>query len=149
MHHTGLSEALVANADTLLEGDCTTLFVPLEAARRERIRMAVVRSIDSRRFGSVIVDAGRVRQLGGKVLPCSELVNAGLYRVHQDAFTNFDPGQAFSFEADVIADLASRGNVTAAIVNGAFTDIGVPKDYFRFCERFKTAPELDPGQVSS
>jgi D-glycero-alpha-D-manno-heptose 1-phosphate guanylyltransferase len=149
MHQTSLSEAVVANADTLVEGDCTALLAPLEPARNERIRMALVRSIDSGRFGTVVMDAGRVRQLGRKALPRSELVNAGLYRVHRNAFTNFDPGQAFSLEADVIADLATRGNVTAAVVNGAFTDIGVPKDYFRFCERYKTAPELDPRQPSS
>lgn len=122
MHHAALPEALVANADTFIEGDMSALLSPLNGA--EQIRMLAVRSADNARF------------LPGGA-PGPGLVSAGIYRVHRNAFAKYRPGEAFSLEADVIEALAGEGKVAVFVLERPFADIGVPKDYFRFCEQWR------------
>lgn len=136
MHQAALSEALVANADTFIEADLSPLLSPLNPGGSEHIRMMVVQSRDGGRFGGVVVNADKAERFSPRGTPCPGLVNAGIYRVHRAAFANFRPGQIFSLEADVVAVLAEQGRVAAAVVAGAFADIGISNDYFRFCEQF-------------
>jgi NDP-sugar pyrophosphorylase family protein len=126
MHDAALSEAVVANADTFLHADLSAVLAPLDRDRAEDIRMIALQSEDDGK-AKAFMTGGSAR---------SGLINAGIYRVHRNAFAKYRPGQRFSLEADVIEDLVTQGRVAAAVVSGTFTDIGVPKDYFRFCERF-------------
>ncbi len=139
MHRGGLSEAVIANADTLLQADLSALLAPL--ARGEDVRMIAVQSRDASRFGRVVVHGGKARAFIAAGSPRSALINAGIYRVHRNAFAKYRPGQCFSLEADVIAELAAQGNVAAEVVRGTFTDIGVPQDYFGLCERLGALAE--------
>lgn len=140
MHHAALSEALVANADTFLEADLSALLSPLDSSREERMRMIVVHSLHGARFGGVVVKGGRAEQFLPGGAPCSGLINAGIYRIHRNAFAKYRPGQIFSLETDVMEELAKQGSVAAALVTGTLADIGVPEDYFRFRERFTCSP---------
>ena len=136
MHDAALSEAVVANADTFLHADLSALLAPLDRDRAEDIRMIALQSEDASRYGRVVVCDGKARAfMTGGSAHCG-LINAGIYRVHRNAFAKYRPGERFSLESDVIEDLATQGKVAAAVVSGTFTDIGVPKDYFRFCKRF-------------
>lgn len=133
MHHAGLSEAVVANADTLLRADLSALVSPLDRDGAEEIRMIAVPSKDASRFGRVSVDGGKARAFVPRGSPHAGPINAGIYRVHRDAFARYRPGETFSLEADVIEALAARGRVAAVVVPGTLTDIGVPDDYFGLC----------------
>lgn len=117
MHHAAVPEALVANADTFIEGDISPLLSPLNGA--EQIRMC---------------KAERLLPGGARG---AELVSAGIYRIHRSAFSNYRPGEAFSLESDVIETLAREGKVAAFVLARPFADIGVPKDYFGFCEQWR------------
>ena len=140
MHDAALSETVVANADTFLHADLSPLLAPLDRSHAEDIRIMALQSEDTSRYGRVVVSDGKARAfMTGGSARCG-LINAGIYRVHRDAFAKYRPGQTFSLETDVIQDLAAQGRVAAAVVSGTFTDIGVPKDYFRFCERFDGSP---------
>jgi D-glycero-alpha-D-manno-heptose 1-phosphate guanylyltransferase len=141
MHNGGLSEAVIANADTLLQADLSALLAPLHRASGEDVRMIAVQSQDASRFGRVVVHDGKARAFVAAGSPRNALINAGIYRVHRNAFAKYRPGQCFSLEADVIADLAAQGNVAAEVVRGTFTDIGVPQDYLALCERLGTSAE--------
>lgn len=134
MQEAALSEGVVANADTLLRADLSALLAPLERSRGEEVRMIAVPSAEGGRFGRVVVRDGRARAFIAGGAPGPGLINAGLCRIHRDAFAQHRPGDCFSLEADVIEPLAARGKVGAAVVPGSFTDIGVPQDYLRFCE---------------
>jgi D-glycero-alpha-D-manno-heptose 1-phosphate guanylyltransferase len=136
MHHAGLREALVANADTLIEGDLSALLSPLHPARGERARMGVVQSAGGARFGGVVMKGAKVQRFLPRGTRSRGLINAGIYRLHRSAFARFRPGNAFSLEADVLEELARQGGVGAAVVDGAFADIGVTEDYLRFCAQF-------------
>jgi NDP-sugar pyrophosphorylase family protein len=138
MQNAGLSEAVIANADTVLKADLSAVVAPLDR-NAEDIRMIAVRSVDASRFGRVVVRNGKAKAFMPTGSTRPGFINAGIYRLHRDALSKYRPGQRFSLEADVIEDLAMRGRVTAAVVMGTFTDIGVPQDYFRFCEELKSS----------
>jgi D-glycero-alpha-D-manno-heptose 1-phosphate guanylyltransferase len=140
MHEAALSEAVVANADTFLHADLSALLAPLDRDRAEDIRLLAVPSENASRYGRVVVGDGKARTFMSGGPARGGLINAGIYRVHRNAFAKYRPGQRFSLEADVIGELAAQGRVAAAVVSGTFTDIGVPQDYFRFCERFQAWP---------
>jgi D-glycero-alpha-D-manno-heptose 1-phosphate guanylyltransferase len=129
-----IEEALVANGDTYLDGDLSALHAPLALAQGEAVRMAVVSVPDRARFGGVEVDAAlRVTRFLEKGQHGAGAINAGLYRVHRQAFAAPQPGSAFSFESETLPALVALRRVRAQPIAGAFTDIGVPEDYQRFC----------------
>lgn len=131
MDSLGLDEAIVANGDTYLDADIEALSVPLEAG--VLLRMAVVEVPDRSRFGGVEVAAdGRVRAFVEKGHAGPGPVNAGLLRLRREALPLSREG-AWSLEADVMPALAARGAIAAVRLQGRFTDIGVPDDYFAFC----------------
>lgn len=133
MDTMGIDEALVANGDTHLDGDLSAMLSPLERARGEIFRMALVKVQDRSRFGGVETDAlGRVVGFLEKGRSDAGAINAGMYRLARAALPAAGAG-AYSLEADVLPDLVLRGAAWAREVDGRFIDIGVPEDYFRFC----------------
>jgi D-glycero-alpha-D-manno-heptose 1-phosphate guanylyltransferase len=128
----GLSEVLVANGDTYLDGDLSPMFVPLRVAAGELFRMALVNVPDRTRFGGVQAAGGRVQRFLEKGQQGPGAINAGLYRLARAALPA-SPSGPFSLEVDVLPALVSAGSVSAVELGGSFTDIGVPDDYRRFC----------------
>jgi D-glycero-alpha-D-manno-heptose 1-phosphate guanylyltransferase len=134
MAHATLAECLVANGDTWLDADLAGLMRPLHCASNERVRMGCLRVADRGRYGSVVVGrAGRVTGFEAHARPGPGLINAGIYRLHRDAFGGRAVGSTFSLEAELLPQLAIAGAVTAVTLHGEFIDIGVPEDYLRFC----------------
>jgi D-glycero-alpha-D-manno-heptose 1-phosphate guanylyltransferase len=136
MSQLGLTEAVVTNGDTFLGGSLAGMMTPLAHAQGELARMAVLNVPDRARFGGVALEGAQVRGFLEKGAQGPGLINAGFYRVHRDCFARFAPGQVFSFETDVLATLARQGSLRASVTDGAFTDIGVPDDYHRFCHEY-------------
>jgi len=130
-----LDEVLVANGDTYLEGNLSAMLLPLDRAKGELFRMAVVQVPDRARFGGVATDATHhVTRFIEKGQAGPGMINAGLYRLCREALPTARKG-AYSLEADVLPSLATEGHVRTALINGEFIDIGVPDDYRRFCDR--------------
>jgi D-glycero-alpha-D-manno-heptose 1-phosphate guanylyltransferase len=60
-------------------------------------------------------------------------INAGLCHLHADYFKGWD-GRPFSLERVCLTELAGYRALTAVPLQTDFIDIGVPSDYFRFCQ---------------
>jgi D-glycero-alpha-D-manno-heptose 1-phosphate guanylyltransferase len=138
MKTLGLKEALVANGDTFVGGSLSGMLAPLNGALSESVRMACVNVPDRGRFGGVEVNTQQqvLRFLEkGAVGPGP--INAGLYRLSDAVFADFDLAtpSTFSFETAVLPQLATRQQLTGVHLAGPFIDIGVPLDYARFCEQ--------------
>ena len=130
-----LDETLVANGDTYLSGDIGGMLAPLRRAQGELFRIAVVHVSERSRFGGVQVGAnGQVEGFIDKGRQGPGVINAGLYRLCREAMPGKRSG-AYSLETEVLPALVAMGAVTALAVHGSFTDIGVPADYFQFCEQ--------------
>jgi D-glycero-alpha-D-manno-heptose 1-phosphate guanylyltransferase len=136
MAEANLDEALVTNGDTFLGGDLRLMFNPLSFDIGEQVRMAVINVEDRGRYGGVQLDNRRVSGFVAKGQNGSGSINAGFYRLSSKIFSNMPTAQEFSFESIVLPILAESGKLFASPINGAFTDIGVPSDYYRFCQEY-------------
>lgn len=136
MHECALDECLITNGDTLLNGNLTSMFAPLDRLDGEEVRMASVQVTDRGRYGGLKLEGVRVTGFVEKGSGSPGPINAGLYRVTLAAFDGRTSGTAFSFEQDVMPGLVEDGVVRAAPIGGDFIDIGVPEDYARFLGRY-------------
>lgn len=118
----------VANADTYMESGLA------ELAASKAPCIASVNVEDCSRYGLVKSMEGRVQRFEEKRENAgSGDINAGLYFLDSEIFNESLP-QAFSMEKDVFEKLAEMGKLRVAKVNSVFIDIGIPEDYYRFCQ---------------
>lgn len=98
--------------------------------------VAIVQVADAGRYGTVIRDQeGRVRAFLEKDPNCrAGWINSGLYRLNTEDFSGIE-AKEFSLERDLFPRWVQERRLKAIQLKTDFTDIGVPEDYFRFCER--------------
>lgn len=97
--------------------------------------LAAIKVKDCKRYGSVKVHSGLVKEFTEKKFSEKEgLINAGLYHLSDKDFNGFIPGTIFSLEEEVLPKLVNTQSLMAINIKTNFVDIGVPDDYFRFCE---------------
>jgi NDP-sugar pyrophosphorylase family protein len=119
---------MVINADTWLGSG----FKKLALSAPNTIAAVVVE--DCSRYGSLIVNEGKVERFLEKDISCGPgLINAGLYHLSPGIFDGTLKGTSFSLEADILPVVADRGMLSTVEINTDFIDIGVPEDYLRFC----------------
>jgi D-glycero-alpha-D-manno-heptose 1-phosphate guanylyltransferase len=129
---------LVINGDSLLEINFQE-FVAWHLASGAVATLALTRVADSRRYGSVVLEAnGEIRRFAEKVEPTPNgfgregaLINAGVYALDRsvlDAIPSSPP--MISFEKDIFPTLIGRG-LFGFVTTGFFIDIGVPGEYQR------------------
>ncbi len=136
MEQLALDEAVIVNGDTFLDAPAEHLWNGLDVAAGEHIRMLAARVPDTARFGALRFGTdGRLTGFQEKGLHGAGYINAGYYRVTWQAFAARQPGEVFSFETEILTPACEQGAVRVAAVEGSFTDIGVPEDYWAFCRR--------------
>jgi len=129
-HLLDVPEFLVINGDSFLEVDFRNL-MDFHRDHRAMATIAVRRVADTRRYGTVQVDAnGRVRGFAEKTgSDAPGVVNGGVY-IFNHAVLQYMPEQSGSLERDVFPRLLDQG-VYAQEQHGMFIDIGTPEDYLR------------------
>jgi D-glycero-alpha-D-manno-heptose 1-phosphate guanylyltransferase len=136
MTELGLEEVLIANGDTFIDADLALMLKPLNIADDELMRVATVRVSDCSRYGGLQIVSGQITGFFEKGLVGPGFINAGFYRLHRSVFSSFLTGTSFSLENEVLPMLARQGHLSSCSLEGAFIDIGVPDDYYRFCTQF-------------
>jgi D-glycero-alpha-D-manno-heptose 1-phosphate guanylyltransferase len=136
MCEAGLEEALVANGDTYIDADLTMMLEPLDIRNGESMRMATVSVPDCSRYGGVQNTGRQVTGFLDKGVTGPGKINAGLYRLHIDVFNGIPRGEPFSLETILMPQLVSLGKLSGCYLEGQFIDIGVPADYYRFCNEY-------------
>lgn len=111
-------------------------FVDLEVIEMEKLWQAnhvpsiVVREVqDASRFGSVIVDGGRVISFLDKGIAGAGMINAGCYLVPKNLLDEFELGTSFSLESEFFYGAVRLQKINGFVTHGLFIDIGVPDDY--------------------
>jgi D-glycero-alpha-D-manno-heptose 1-phosphate guanylyltransferase len=119
---------LLTNADTWLGAGIQDI------SRSAAPSIAVLSLCDASRYGQVrFNDHFSVTGFSEKSNSKSPgWINAGLCHLSSDLFKNWD-GQPFSLERISFPKLADRGALKAVPLQTDFIDIGIPDDYFRFC----------------
>lgn len=132
MDEVGVKDALIVNGDTFLGGSLQAMLSPLDLIGGELMRIATINVTDCTRFGGVEVDLGhRVIAFLEKGQSGAGPINAGLYRIHRQAFDHEDQ-VPLSMETQVMPHLMAKYALYARKIAGPFIDIGVPADYHLF-----------------
>ena len=127
---------LVSNADTWLDGGLKQVINSDKPAV-----VGVIAVNDARRYGLVSIDKDKyvmsfVEKQTHVISKIPGIINAGLYKLPVNAF--LDVGRVdFSLEEEILASLSSKKLLKAEILKGHFFDIGVPEDYYKFCDWHK------------
>lgn len=130
------NDVVVVNGDTMFDIDLAKM-LSLHMNSNAVISLALKEMKDFDRYGTVAKDVhNKVVEFKEKC-PCAVgYINGGVYVINKDNVVW--PGyNKFSFEKDVI-DLKKNTNVYAFDFDGYFIDIGVPEDYQKANEDFKT-----------
>lgn len=120
---------LITNADTWLGGGIREIMLCTSPA------ISVVNLNDVSRYGEVFFNEDRhvigFHEKNGQ--SSAGWINAGLCRLTADLFKNWD-GKPFSLERGLLTSLVQDCRLTAVPLKTDFIDIGVPEDYYRFCQ---------------
>lgn len=141
MWQAGVTEALVANGDTLLKMDAGDL-LRFAHEHRADIAIALKATEDTARFGKVSIDtSGRIIAFE-EIGQCARgLINTGVYYVEDSVFAPID-AVAFSFEKDVLARHHAALAMYGMRTDAYFIDMGVPEDLARARLELPALPPL-------
>jgi D-glycero-alpha-D-manno-heptose 1-phosphate guanylyltransferase len=113
-------------------------FLDLEAEAVERLwqdrhhPIIVGRAVpDTARYGRLLTVNERVTGFTEKGGAGPGLINAGCYVFDRGQLDGFALNEAFSLEADYLADVVRQTPVDVFVTEGLFIDIGIPEDYTR------------------
>jgi D-glycero-alpha-D-manno-heptose 1-phosphate guanylyltransferase len=123
------TKILVMNGDTFFDLEITRFF---ESMNHEKIALALKPMINFDRYGSIVLQEGKVIAFEEKKAQKEGLINAGVYLIDRTIFQNtFE--EVFSFESF----LQQQQNIGGYISDGYFIDIGIPEDYLKAQHDFK------------
>jgi len=120
---------LLTNADTWLSRGIFEIQSCLSPA------IVIIKKENTNRYGNVLFDKNFiVREFREKEINNnSSWINAGLYLLNANLFEDWN-GLPFSLEKECFIDLIKAKQLNVVPINTEFIDIGIPKDYLRFCE---------------
>lgn len=129
---------LVINADTWLgDGLKQISLSPPNSIMAVKVK-------DCSRYGALVVKGAMVEKFLEKKLSYNNgLINAGLYHLSSDIFSEYVGNASFSLEAEVFPKIASNRNLSVVEVDTDFIDIGIPRDYYRFCSWIASGKKID------
>jgi NDP-sugar pyrophosphorylase family protein len=132
LDHVASSDLLVLNGDSYCAADLET-FAAWHAQRGSQASLLLAHVPDTRRYGSVVLDADdrveRFQEKGGSSGP--GWINAGIYLLRREPLVDVPSNTSVSLERELFPSWPLRGFRSDA----AFIDIGVPADYAR-ADRF-------------
>ncbi|EAI0653398.1 D-glycero-D-manno-heptose 1-phosphate guanosyltransferase [Campylobacter coli] len=124
------NEVYVVNGDTFFDIDLKKLVL-----NSSKICIALKQMQNFDRYGTVNVDEqGIVTSFEEKVFKKQGLINGGVYLLKKDIFDEFDLEKKFSFEGFLQENYKSL-KIQTQIFDDYFIDIGMPEDYFLFCDK--------------
>ncbi len=137
-------EVFVINGDTFFDVDLAAM----RAFKRERgaeFVLAAKPMRDFDRYGTLLLDGeGRVLRFEEKRPTESGVINGGVYLLDR-GFLRGVREETFSLEKDVLEKDTAARRLYAFPSEGYFIDIGVPEDYARAQEDFRSRHPLSPA----
>tara|TARA_B100000963_G_C22636079_1_gene677712 strand:+ start:1383 stop:2099 length:717 start_codon:yes stop_codon:yes gene_type:complete len=119
---------LVTNADTWIGNG----FKEISNIQSPSIATVYVENPD--RYGSIEIKENLVEKFIEKAESKEGgFISSGLYHLSPSVFDNFKPGESFSLEKEIFPKLVTNKELKALKLNSSFIDIGIPKDYRKFC----------------
>ena len=125
------SDVLILNGDTLAAVDLRG-FHHRHFESKSLFSMAVTSLPDVSRYGRVFFsDDLIISGFGEKESGGTGWINCGAYLLNKALLNEYQFGEAFSFENDLLSKYVQRIRAQAFPFEGYFLDIGIPSDYER------------------
>lgn len=136
VHELKLEENfLVTNADTWLNNGVQELI------DSECPVIASIKVTDVSRYGALQTEGNKIISfLEKSPVSVPGYINAGLYHLPPAYFYEFG-NKPFSMETDLFPLLAKDRKLNVKTIQSEFIDIGIPEDYYRFCQWIESNKE--------
>ena len=122
----------VANADTWLSNGIQNLI------QSDPISIGAIKVDQVDRYGSLDISNNKITSFIEKSnIGSSGWINAGIYHLSPEIFSKKNYQESFSLEEVIFSELSLQNKLNACCLDGNFIDIGIPEDYYKFCEWVK------------
>lgn len=129
---------VVLNGDTLFDIDFQQLY-DFHTSHDAHLSIALRRVEDTGRYGAVTCENDRIVAFHEKTeSQGAGDINGGIYAIKRTWLLNQNLPTKFSFEKELMQPFAGDSHFYGLSFNDYFIDIGVPEDYFRAQQEFKT-----------
>ncbi len=130
-------DVFILNGDTFFEIDLEYM-AHQHLNNQSDITIAVKEMHDFDRYGTVAIAGNRIVQFVEKRFVAKGLINAGTYLLKKQRFLEIEWPEKFSFEKDFLESQVGKLNFAPCLADGFFIDIGIPEDYQKAQDDFKT-----------
>lgn len=133
-------ETIILNGDSYFAVDLNELVAAHKKQPDAKLTIALKPMRNFNRYGTVsIAEDGRVLKFNEKQ-PCKEgEINGGVYVLSTDRSIFEGQPKKFSFETAILQEKCGEtGCLFGVVQNGYFIDIGIPEDFKKANEEFKT-----------
>lgn len=138
LEEAATDDVLVLNGDTMFNVDLTAMFA-FHRSNKAATTLALKQMTDFERYGVVHAnDKGIITAFEEKKLTAEGTINGGVYIINREAFLAKDLSEKFSFEKDYLEQFVGEKEFYGFADKGYFIDIGIPEDYTKAQEDFKT-----------
>lgn len=129
---------LVINADTWIGSGLGLL------ANSKPPCLASIKIKNCDRYGSLEISNDKVLSFNEKISNKKNgWINAGMYHFHKNNFLDCQDKHFFSLEDIILPKFALSNELNVIKLNTEFIDIGVPEDYFRFCNWMEKEKKIE------
>jgi len=128
IEHLKSDRAFIINGDTFFDVQLPRM-EQFAISKRADLCLALKSMKNFDRYGSVVVEDNKISSFREKQLVKEGLINGGVYLVKTSFFTDFEVGQKFSFEQDLMEKQVGKQNILGFVSDTYFIDIGIPEDY--------------------
>ena len=113
------------NGDSIIEGNWLSILQNFDVNCDSVV--ALTKTVDTKRYGSVIVENDIVKKFSEKNLNASsKFINAGIYIFRRKIFKDYKK-EFISLEKDILPILVNNKKIKAKHIHGYFIDIGTPE----------------------
>lgn len=129
---------VVLNGDTMFKVDLQELFA-FHKKNNATTTLALKHMHDFNRYGTVKLDSQNHVSSFEEKKQCNEgLINGGVYILNKQALQEKGLPEKYSFEKDYLEAFVNENKFYGFEDKGYFIDIGIPEDYMKAQEDFKT-----------
>lgn len=131
-----LTDFIYLNGDTLHEVDYRKFIKSYFEGESGGPIISAFEMADAGRYGSISLRGTRVTEFHEKKINIEKkLIFSGSAILNSDHILAVEFAEIRDFSTDFLSAYAKKNELHAVIDQGYFVDIGIPDDYFSFCER--------------
>ncbi len=136
LKHTSAQEVFVLNGDSFFNINLKDFYFQ-HTHHKSSLSLALKDMEKFERYGVVKINSSsRITAFEEKKNTAKGNINAGVYILNRNLFSNKNLSGKFSFEKDLMEKFVSQETISGFIFHDYFIDIGIPEDYEKVNKEF-------------